>query len=941
MQRIGDQQKRRGRGRVSSVLFLVFLALVRSAFAAPAASEVRAGMDESEYDRLRRPGAGRGIPDFLSPEALAGLSDEVIASIQREFAARGRLQVQSDRYLDYDEDRNIIYSNARTRIRFEQYMLEADRVLVHVPLQEIQAEGNVILRAWSDPALKVKTDEVRCKSLVFSYKYFQGAANEVSGQHDVLFFKCNTSKSGLPGFQMVGRDEVVFRNVDFTTCDFPDPQYRLHTNDAILVFKDRLFVRNAVVYLRHIPVMILPAYTKSLREPMPWDVSIGFSNRLGPYLSVRYNLYHYRYEPSFEDPEELELRDRGHLQVGLDLLSRRGIGASATYDYSLDFEKHRGHLGLYGLPSDRYRRVPGGGDTSRWQIFERHRSEIGKNLTLHVNMDYVSDPEFYYDLFDPLQMAGRHGRVPERRGRAALTYWADDYVARALVDVKERITRDRVTNTAEPTDDDADYDLYPGSTESQHYNRRDGLSPSRYGLVSLRLPQLTFSTNHIRIGGQSPLFYTLDVNAFNSLDKGLNFQSRRDDSFVLGLDIYQQLSYLIKFSQRYTLLAQVGAGLGFMKRLDDSYHWTPDDFRREDGTFRTDMAYVDDNTFRLRGRSEVPVSTRFVGPSGGLYRLQGGREVSLSDYQPFFAYGDAKLRFQGRFTDSLTGNVSYILREGVKDSLGEFYESIGNKTAREDLYNYRIRKHWLTADLAYRLAYPEMSFAFTGGRNLQSRSDIYANEPIHFAGFNTQYRNSARTLRLGSSVNYEQRQMRNPGDPYAYRRDGVSGGVQGAYAPVHRRWWIEGDLFLWKSLTSDPNRSASGSQRFVEHSYARQDDSDYRFFSEYDSDVILETWIGRKFGEKWTVELGAEWQEAYSGFHDVRLILSRDLHNALAQMGLRYHLTPYEDEQADMHFNFNIQFKLPGPVDTVMAPRARILMNERRILEIAEDPLGI
>lgn len=910
--------KKRWRWLIPAALAAVAVLPCQAARAGPA-DDIPAGMDEQEWERLRRPAGWREVPEFLSPEALAGLSQEVIEAIQRDFAERGRIQVQSDRYLDYDEQRNIIYSSARTRIRFDRYMIEADRVLVHVPLQEIQAEGNVILRAWRDPALTIKSDEIRCKSIIFNYKYFQGAAYEARGQHDVLYFKCKRGAGELPGFRIVGRDEVVFRDVEFTTCDFPDPQYSVRTRDAVLIFGDRLFLQRATLYVRHIPILYLPAYTKTLGEEFPWHITFGRSSRLGTYVNIRYNFWHYRYEPSFEDENEVELRDRGHARLKLDLFSRRGVGLGLSYDYGFDFEKHRGHLELYGLPSDRYRDVPGDRSRSRWQLFAKHRSQLRKDLILHLNVDYMSDPEVYYDLFDPLRQIER-GRVPERRARAALTWWKEDYIARALFEIKQRITRDRITNTLEPYDDDFDYDLFPFERRRRRHHKREGLPSDRYGLVGLRLPHLQFSTSHIRIGGQAPLYYTIDVNAFNNLDKGLNFRSTDDDSFVLGLDIYQQLSYLIRFSERYTLLAQVGAGIGFMKRLDDSYHWKPSDFLREDGTQRTDIFYVDDDTFR----------TRY------------GREISLSDYNPVFAYGDIKLRFQGRFTDSLTGNIYYILREGVDDSLGEFYESIGNKTARTDLYNYRARKHWIEADLVYRLAYPDLTARLAAGRNLQSRSDIYANEPIQYVTLSSEYRNQARTLRLRGSLSYQQIQIRDPSDPYEYKRDSILAGLGATYAPVHRRWWVEGDLFVWKALDTDPARRGARRDRIYEEDYYRDlYDDDYYYFREDQTDVILEGWIGRKLGEKWTAELGLEYQRAYRGIRNARLVLTRDLHNALAQLQVRYRRRPWKDTPTDLDFKLGIEFKLPGPMDTVMAPRARVLMDERRQLELAEDPLNI
>ncbi|MCX8035851.1 MAG: hypothetical protein N3D11_02120 [Candidatus Sumerlaeia bacterium] len=912
-------------GLAAAVLWFV---TALAAFGAAAPDSVPAGMDETEYDRLRRPAAWSSLPEFISPEVLAGLSADVRAALQRDYAERGRIQVQSDRYLDYDEERNIIYSNARTRIRFDRYLLEADRVLVQVPLQEIQAEGNVILTAWQDVDLQYKSSEIHAKSMVFNYKYFQGIANEVRGQHDVVYFKCATPKSGLPPLEMVGRDEIVLRDAQFTTDDFPDPQYSVQTPDAVLIVGERIFMRNAVLRVRKIPVFFLPVYTKSLREKFPWHVTFGAGSRLGPYVRVQYNFWHYQYEPSFENPDRLETRSLGHATAKLDLFGSRGVGTGLDYRYSFDFEKHQGNTSLYFMPFDNYRRTTeDGGSNSRWQLFARHRSDLRDDLKLHLNADLMSDPEFYWDLIDPFEQEER-GRLPERRARAALTYWKDDYIARILFDVKQRISRDRITNTAEPLDDDADYDISPNERISRRASRRDGLPSSRYGLASLRLPQLTFATNHLRLSTNSPLFYALDINFFNNLDKGLNFRSTRDDSFVLGLDIYQQISYLFKFSERYTLLAQVGAGLGILNRWDDSYHWRPQDFLRQTGTtdgnlmfgdlndfMRRDIIYVDDNTFRIAGSN---------------------REVSLSDVSPAYFYADAQLRFQGRFTDSLTGNINYILREGTKNSLAEFYESIGNRTARDDLYNYRVRKHWITGDLTYRLAYPDIMVRALAGRNLQSKSDIYSGEQIHYAGIVSSYRNQPRTFRLSGAIMYEQRQMRDPGDPFEYQRDSLITRLSAAYAPIGRRWWIEGDLLLLEPLTNDPAGDT------VESLSSRRLNRDlFYFFSENESERILDVWVGRKISEKWTAELGTEYHSRYGGLRDVRLLLTRDLHNALAQFQIRYRRTPYKEVPTQLQFNFSLTFKLPGPMDTVKAPRARVLMNEQRLIELAEDPLFV
>jgi hypothetical protein len=908
----------------------------------PLAGVPSTGMDAAEYDRLRRAAIAQAAPEFLSPEAMANLSQQAIEAIRKEFAERGRIQVQSEQFLDYDEKRNIIYSNARTRIRFERYMLEADRVLVHVGLQEIQANGNVVLTGWADPGLTQKTTEVHADSMIFNYHLFQGAAHNVRGQQDIMYFKAQT-REGVPGFQMIGRDEARFRDVDFTTSDFPIPEYSIRAREAILVFNDRIFVQRATVYVRRIPVLYLPAYTRSLREPFPWHITFGTSSRLGAYVNVHYNYWHYRYEPSFKNPSQLELRDHGHAVAKVDYFSKHGAGIGLDYDYGFDFDRHKGHTSLYWMPSDKYRNVPEDEGNSRWQVYADHRSQLTDNLYFQGNVDYLSDPELAYDLFDNYSTYDRR-RVPERRARGALTWAKDDYVARILLENRQRITRDRITNTLEPTDDDFDYDFDPQAdlTDRDGFHRGEGVPSSRYGTVSRRLPHGQFSTSHLPIAGRSPLYYSFDLNAFNNLDKGLNFNSPDDDSYVQGIDLYQQLSYLFRFSQRYTLLAQVGAGVGVMTRSDDSFHWTPENFLNpiqtelpaltatlpdgsqqvlnavSDLTPRTDILFVDDRTFQTAG----------------------GRVASLSDYSPGFGYADLKLRFQGRFTNTLTGNVNYIIREGSKNSLSEFYESIGNRTARADLYSYRTRKHWLTADLTHLLMRPTIMTILAVGRNLQSQSDIYANEPIQFAAIASEYRNQARTLRLRAYTRYDQYQVRDPTDPLEYQRDSVLLGVGGTVAPVNRRWWVETDAFIFEALNKDP--AATGNitdqQRDL---YRDQFGSDYFFLNENQTQIVVDSWIGRKFGDKWTAELGSEYRSQYNGLRNARFLLTRDLHSAVLQLQARYRNRPWRTTPTETDFRFNISFKLPGPMDAMVAPRARTLMAERRQLELAEDTSGL
>ena len=53
-------------------------------------------------------------------------------------------------YLDYAEEDQIVYGPGRTLIRYGQYSLEADKVILDNRVMEVQAEGNVVMKIGND-----------------------------------------------------------------------------------------------------------------------------------------------------------------------------------------------------------------------------------------------------------------------------------------------------------------------------------------------------------------------------------------------------------------------------------------------------------------------------------------------------------------------------------------------------------------------------------------------------------------------------------------------------------------------------------------------------------------------------------------------------------------------------------------------------------------------
>jgi len=835
------------------------------------------------------------------------------------------LRITSDKYLDYDEESNFIYGRTRTRVWYRDVYLEADRLIYDVRLNEVQAYGDVILRQ--------KGDEYRADSLWFSLDKGRGYAYGASGHHKDIYIHSDPKEKDVPTFELLDQTEAhqpreaLFRKSSFTTCDFPLPHYRIQGKEILLYTNDRIFIRDATFYLWEIPVFYLPAYTGSLVEASPWSFQLGYNSRLGAYLRLGYEFHHGEYEPAIgkEDMSSEDMRkdkvwvprSKGSLYAHVDFFTKRGIGYGAKYDYSFssgapfqswlrNYDQHKGSVELYRINDRKFKvtdysspyRIEEDDTYTRWIGRVRHRSQLTDEIYLQLDIDEMSDPDIYYDILDRFNTIERK-RVPERNIRGALTYRSDDYIGRLLFQLRNRIGRDRVTNFADPFDNDRDFDIDPYGRERIKYY--EGFPRNRYGKVSEKLPQFTFSTNYLKLGSL-PLYTYTDINIFNNLDKGLNTVSEKDDAWVRGVDVYQALLYRWKLGSRYTLTARLGVGAAFTDRENSDFNYgfpSGTSFPYDMPEHMGGLTFLDDDTFLVGRRHYDNFGNLITTPE----ELAEWRHRSLDEVRNYYLYADAMIYFHARLTDYLHAWIRYDYRVGTKDSLGDFYESLGDVLTRHDLYNFRLPEHWIRAGLNYFLRYPNMSAYLSGGYNLQSGKDIYPNEELYYVALGMNYTNNARTFTFDTSMRYTGRQEYDRTDPWSGNQDFVWGVLNAQYIPLSKLWWTR--------LT------ASGHKALNAKSHSALGGYEYNF-EEYDTDFSVRGTLGGKIGPKYVVETQVEYRNYMqgSGISEVRLIIKRDLHDFIAslQVGLERDVEKVyynEKNKAKLDVKFNIELKMP------------------------------
>lgn len=804
------------------------------------------------------PAQGLGFAEGLSPEEVTEFGEQAVIT------SATPIRMEND----------VAYAPGRTRVEYNRFSLEADRLVIDFVSEEVFAEGNVIFQTPND---QLTADWGR-----FNLTTGEGVAIGVDGRSGDFFFRVHQDARGEllydeeedgPSFRMINEMETIFRGMHFTTSDFPVPFYYITATEVILLRNDRVFFRNPIIWVRGVPVFWFPAYSRSLKEGSPWSMEFGYNSRLGAFFRLGYRYVHRVQTPDWDDPSEYVNRSAGTADVIGDWMSIRGEGLGVRYRYEFDYRRHLGEVEVYGL-RDRDRRIDDvgedgtldgdSGEQTRWIYRHRHNSQLYRALLFQWDADLVSDADIYRDVLDRFVPMGERerGRRFERHLRAALLWSGSDSITRLRVDWRERLSRDRYTDFSNPWDDDLDFDPDPDFIIDRRSNR-DGVPRDRFGLVSENF-SARYTTRYRNLLG-SPLFWRFEANAFDALDAGLNRRSSRDDARVRGVDAYGALHWRWRLGARTTWSHTAGLGAAIYDRDDEPFISNRELFAvepQDDGIRRIDgVRFVDSRTIAL---GESPT------------------RVSVDDIESQYLFGDYTSRLNHRFTNYLDGYIRYRIRRGTDDSLGEFYERTGRQTAFGDIHDFHTNRHDVEVGANHFLRYPDIVTHVFAGQNLHESDRIYPNQRIRYAGFTTTYRTPEREFEASVGTDYQVRQIRDREDPNAFEQSTVVPNLRLSYFPRHYRYWMELRTYAVIKLEEDPvEREARLRRRFDEN----------------ETEVIVSPVLGRQFGPKYRVQVAGTYNSRFEIWETIGLTIVRDLHDA--ELGLYFGARndPFRDDR--------------------------------------------
>lgn len=281
------------------------------------------------------------------------------------------VQVHGDSVEYFHEEQRVV-GTGNVRIDHEGVQLTADKISVNLATKMAVAEGHVTL---------TQTGSV-----------FRGDRAEYNFQTKVGNVSKMAAEIQPSYYGKAERIEKVsdthYRAVDsyVTTCCGDKPFYRIRAREIDIHPGEKVVIRNAVLYIREVPVLFLPYYVQYFIDfdRFPVQILPGKNSEWGAFALSKWR-YHLLDKP--------ELSSKGN--VLFDWREKRGFGGGVENFYRGD-RVGRGAVRLYYADDED---APAGVDNDRYRAQWRHQSKVTPDTTLTVELNKLSDETIVKDFF--------------------------------------------------------------------------------------------------------------------------------------------------------------------------------------------------------------------------------------------------------------------------------------------------------------------------------------------------------------------------------------------------------------------------------------------------------------------------------------------------------------------------------------------------------------
>jgi len=211
-------------------------------------------------------------------------------------------------------------------ISFEGYLIKAGSAQIDVTTGMAELKGIVTVET-GDSVVSSEKAYVDIRTGEVSFENFEGRISDDRVKGYIY----------LNGAEFTQKDGSYKLGEGYlTTCELPQPHYRIEAESIEFVEGDYIIARNVSYFEANMRLLKLPVLTIPLKEQERITLpEFGWSSADGVYV-----------KNTFRRP----LDDAGKLTIRLDFFQISGIGAGLRHDYTIE-GKGDGYYSLYGLKS--------------------------------------------------------------------------------------------------------------------------------------------------------------------------------------------------------------------------------------------------------------------------------------------------------------------------------------------------------------------------------------------------------------------------------------------------------------------------------------------------------------------------------------------------------------------------------------------------------------
>jgi LPS-assembly protein len=262
------------------------------------------------------------------------------------------------------QDDNIVTADGNVRVEWGAMTMTSRRAIYNRETRIINAYGDVVI---------TKGDDIlRGESATWDLnsgrgELFKGAANRTD------------SSLSLTGDRIIRNEDrtLVLNGTQFTTCDSPNPSWKLSADKLDVDLDGYAVGRNIIFYVKDTPVMYLPWFAFPATRDKKSGVlfpDIGYSKKRGAQLDL---------------PLYWVISPSQDATFDLDMQTKRGVGLGMDYRY----------LRKRGSEGDLYGYLIYDTKESRWrgQLTQMHREIFSPDMNLRTSVNLTTDHDFRSD----------------------------------------------------------------------------------------------------------------------------------------------------------------------------------------------------------------------------------------------------------------------------------------------------------------------------------------------------------------------------------------------------------------------------------------------------------------------------------------------------------------------------------------------------------------